>query len=120
LVVSFIFIFIFLQIFVPFIIDQHWSLVVVEPGREVITVLDSFYELRLCEKRHENLVRYFQHQMPCKKSEWYCFVKRYAASTDPLHLQMAQLQKNLYPFIGLENATHRFITPPVVQNQNNR
>ncbi|KAL5683548.1 hypothetical protein ACJX0J_009933, partial [Zea mays] len=74
-------------IFVPFIIDQHWSLVVVEPGREVITVLDSFYELRLCEKRHENL--------------------------------MAQLQKNLYPFIGLENATHRFITPPVVQNQNN-
>ncbi|XP_008663121.2 uncharacterized protein [Zea mays] len=74
-------------IFVPFIIDQHWSLVVVEPGREVITVLDSFYELRLCEKRHENL--------------------------------MAQLQKNLYPFIGLENATHRFITPPVVQKQNN-
>ena len=49
--------------------DEHWSLVVVEPDTEVITVLDSFYELEDSTERHEHLVRYFQHQMPCKESE---------------------------------------------------
>ncbi|KAG2537613.1 hypothetical protein PVAP13_9NG306173 [Panicum virgatum] len=55
-------------IFVPFVMGGHWSLVVVEPDIEVIIVLDSFYELEDSTECHEQLVRYFQHQMPCKES----------------------------------------------------
>jgi len=49
--------------------DEHWSLVVVEPDIEVIIVLDSYNELEYSTERHAQLVRYFQYQMPCKESE---------------------------------------------------
>jgi len=49
--------------------DEHWSLVVVEPDIEVIIVLDSYNELEDSTERHAQLFRYFQHQMPCKESE---------------------------------------------------
>jgi len=49
--------------------DEHWSLVVVEPDIEVIIVLDSYNELEDSTERHAQLVKYFQHQMPCKESE---------------------------------------------------
>jgi hypothetical protein len=41
---------------------------VVEPDLDVITVLDSYYDLEKSEENHQQLVRYFQHQMPCKES----------------------------------------------------
>lgn len=43
-------------IFVPFVMDEHWSLVVVEPDIEVIIVLDSYNELEDSTERHAQLI----------------------------------------------------------------
>ena len=47
----------FLQIFVPVLRGDHWTLVVVELRTEVITVLDSLYDN--LQDYHWTLVRFF-------------------------------------------------------------
>ncbi|OQU84777.1 hypothetical protein SORBI_3004G120200, partial [Sorghum bicolor] len=43
-------------IYVPFCKGTHWSLVVVEPDLDVITVLDSYYDLEKSEENHQQLI----------------------------------------------------------------
>ncbi|KXG29993.2 hypothetical protein SORBI_3004G120400 [Sorghum bicolor] len=43
-------------IYVPFCKGTHWSLVVVEPDLDVITVFDSYYDLEKSEENHQQLI----------------------------------------------------------------
>lgn len=49
----------FLQIFFPILDDDHWSLFVVEPGKGLLTLLDSLYSEETATTIHSSLVRFF-------------------------------------------------------------